>query len=415
MSIVSRRLLLIVGIVLFAIVATLYALPALVRHVAIARIGAITHRSVRIDRVDLDILTGHLTVRGFHLAERNGETPFADFEQLDVRLHLLPLLRGRLWIREAVLRNSTVRVVRFPAGFNLDDLIQTSGTTSGPLGVTVDRFALVGGTVTLEDRALPEWRTWTSENIQIEARNVSTQRDDGRVSGTSVTAGAPTSIEIEHLRLYPVHLQATMTVKGLDLALARLYLPPDAPVHLDRGRASSAMRVVLDARTGLRAEGEAQFEDITLVRPGEREPEVRVPAMTTQLTDFAFQDGRLQIGRFEVIGSASVRDPSATGAARFKVSTVRATSPTSRGQSPHPAGSIYRRLFREAAIWRSPAPSDLRRHRASSGSGSRTWTWRPGPASCPDPRRSLVSRRRTSGSTSHSARAYRRGCKDRLP
>ena len=325
MSVLSRRLVLIVSIVLLAIVATLYALPALVRHVAIARIGAITNRSVRIDRVDLAILTGHLTVRGFRLAERNGETPFADFEQLDVRLRLLPLLRGRLSIQEAVLRNSTVRVVRFPTGFNLDDLMQSSGTTSGPIDVTVDRFAVVGGTVTLEDRALPEWRTWTSENIQIEARDISTRRDDGRVSGTSVTAGAPTSIEIEHLRLYPVHLQATMTVKGLDLALARLYLPPDAPVHLDRGRASSSMRVVLDGRTGLRAEGKAQLEDIALVRPGEREPEVRVPAMTTELTDFVFQDGRLQIGRFEVVGSASVRDPSATGAARFKVSTVRAS------------------------------------------------------------------------------------------
>jgi len=325
MSMMSRRWLVFTGVLLVAIAGTLYVLPEVVRRVAISRIHAITHREVRIDGVHLNVLTGRLTVRGFRLAERGEEAPFADFERLDLHVSLPSLLRGHLWIREAVLRNSTVRVVRFPNEFNLSDLVQSSGTTGGSLDVTVDRFALVGGTVTLEDRALPEWRTWTSEHIEIEANNVSTRRDDGRAVGSSVTAGAPVSLEIEHLRLYPIHLQATVTVTGLDLALARVYLPPGAPVILDRGRATTSVRVELDARGGLRAAATAHLDNVALVKPGGHEPILLVPRMTAQLTDFVFQeDGQLRLGRCEVAGSASVLDPRvAGGPARFKLSTVR--------------------------------------------------------------------------------------------
>ncbi len=321
----GRRTFLIVGLVAVAVAVTLYALPEVMRRVAIAEIQAITHRPVRIDRVSMNLLTGRFSISGFHLAERGGAAAFADFERLDVRLHPLALLRRHLWIRSMVLRNSTVHVVRFPGGFNLSDLIQSSGTTSGPLDVTVDRFSLVGGTVTLEDRALAEPRTWASENIRIEAHNVSTRRDDGSAVGSSVTAGAPTSVQIEHLRLYPIHLQATMDVKGLDLALARLYLPPDAPVVVDRGRVSTSVRVELDARAGLRADVTGQFEDVALMKPGARVPLVRVPKLQVELTGFAFQDGRLELGRFDLAGSASVLNPSAGSAGRFESTTVRAS------------------------------------------------------------------------------------------
>jgi hypothetical protein len=323
----SRRWLALILVVLAVVVAgTLYALPELVRRVAIARVHAITGRPVSIDSVDLNILKGQLTVRGFRLAEPDGTAPFADFERLEIRLRFPSLLRGHLWIREAVLHGSTVRVVRFPTNeFNFSDLIRSSGTTGRTLDVTVDRFALVAGTVTLEDRALPQWRTWTSEHIAIEARNVSTRRDDGSAVGTSVTAGAPVSVEVKDLRLYPIHLQATVTVKGLDLALARLYLPPEAPVVLERGRATTSVTVALDARDGLRVDATSRFEDVALVRPDGGEPVALAPQVTTEVTGFAFRDGELRLGRLEVAGTMSVPDPTAKPGARLRLSTVRAS------------------------------------------------------------------------------------------
>jgi uncharacterized protein involved in outer membrane biogenesis len=164
---------------------------------------------------------------------------------------VLSLARGHVWVRELVMRKPTLRVVRLGDTFNFSDLFEGSEATQKRLDVTVDRFTLIDGTVAFEDRALPEHRTWTSDDIQIEAHNVSTLRDDGTVIASSMTAGAPNLVEIEQFRLYPIHLKAMVTVKGLDLALARLYWPPDAPVVLDRGRVSSTLNVtVLRARRG---------------------------------------------------------------------------------------------------------------------------------------------------------------------
>src|SRR5438093_1511983 len=256
-----RWVVLIVGIVLIGGAVALYWLPQIVRHVAVARIHALTQRPVSIDAVELNLFTGRLAVRGVRLAERYGSTPFASLQRLDVRLHLPSLLIGRLRFREIVVDDSTVHVVRLPGNeFNFSDLIRSSGEKSKPLDITVDRFALARGTVTLEDQALPEHRTWTSEQITIEARNVSTRRDDGTAVGTSVTAVAPVSIDVKNLRLYPVHLRATVTVAGLDLTPAQVYVPPDAPIRLDKGRMTTSLVVEVDAREGVRADGTARFE-----------------------------------------------------------------------------------------------------------------------------------------------------------
>ena len=94
-----------------------------------------------------------LVIRGFRLRELDGQTPFTDFDRLDVRIRPLSLLRGHLWIREVTLQGSTVRIIRFAEGFNISDLIPRSGGTGRTLDVTVDRLVVTKGTVALEDRA----------------------------------------------------------------------------------------------------------------------------------------------------------------------------------------------------------------------------------------------------------------------
>lgn len=363
-----RWLVLMLAILVVAGGVTLYLLPELVRRTAIARVEAMTDRPAAIDRVEVDLFTGRITVHGFRLSERDGQTPFADFERLELRVHLPPLLVGHLVLRELVLTDPTARVVRLPAGeFNFSDLIRRSGTTSRALDVTVERFRLTGGTVTLEDQALPERRTWTSEAITVDARNVSTRRDDGQATGRSVTGGAPVSVEVTNLRLHPVRLQATVTVEGLDLTPARVYLPPDAPVVLSGGRASMSVAVALDAREGLRGDATGRFEDITAVRRDGGEPLARVPGMTARVSGFALAEGALQVGELAVDGTLGVRDPLAQPGAPFRVSKVRAhvadfTWPaTAPGrlhlQSSIPGGGS---VTLTGSIEPPPAPSQLR-------------------------------------------------------
>jgi hypothetical protein len=313
----------IAGALLIMVVGTTLALPQLVRWITIVRIQAMTGRDAAIDAVEVQLLRQRVVVHGFRLAERGGDAPFADFERLDLSLRLAPLLRGHIWIREAILTNPVVRVVRFPETFNISDLVGGAGDAERRLGITVERFALAGGTVTLEDRALPEWRTWRSEQIEIEAHDLSTERDDGRARATSVTAGAPISLTLERVRLYPIHLVAAVSATDVDLSLARVYLPPGLPVVPDRGRFSTRATITLDARAGVRADATGEILNLALMRPGDPEPVAVLPTLTARMKDAVFNDGGTELGEITVAGAGTVRQAGPAG--RLDISSLSAS------------------------------------------------------------------------------------------
>jgi uncharacterized protein involved in outer membrane biogenesis len=321
-----RWLVAVLGLVAVGGVVTLLGLPELVRRLAIVRIEAKTHRPTSIDAVELSLLRGRVGVRGLRLTERDGTTPFADLERLDARLHVPALFRGHLWLRELVVDGSTVRVVRLPGGdFNFSDLIAASGATERTFDVTVDRFTLRRGTVTLEDRALPETRTWASEQITIDAHNVSTRRGDGTAVARSLTAGSPVSLEMWDLRLYPIHLRAVAKTEGTDLTPLQLYLPPDTPVTLVRGRVSTSVSVVLDARTGLRADATGRVEDVVLTRGDGGEDLARLPGLTVDVRGLGFNAGEVEVAQLALDGAIRMRDPAAPASRRYPLSSVRAS------------------------------------------------------------------------------------------
>ena len=316
-------LLLVAAVLVVAVVVGLYALPEIVRRVAIARVHALTGRPVAIDRVDVALLRGRFTIHGFRLAEPDGRTPFADFQRLDLRVNLPSLLVGHVWIREMALSDSTVRVVRHTGNvFNFSDLVGRSGDGGRALDITVDHFVLARGTVALEDRALAQPRTWTSERITIDARNVSTRRSDGRAIGSAVTAGAPTTVDVKNLRLAPIHVDAILAVQGLDLTVAQIYLPPDRFL-VDRGRATMSITATVDAREGIRADATGQFTDVAVLRPDGRDTLAAVPQLTTRVNGFAFRDGALRLGALALDGAVKVRDPLAKRGDRMQHAEIR--------------------------------------------------------------------------------------------
>jgi hypothetical protein len=60
--------------------AVLVWLPEVARRVTLVQIHALTWRPVSIEAVELNVLTGRFTIRGFRLTEHDGTTPFANFE-----------------------------------------------------------------------------------------------------------------------------------------------------------------------------------------------------------------------------------------------------------------------------------------------------------------------------------------------
>jgi Domain of Unknown Function (DUF748) len=321
-----RWLALVLGVLMVGGAVLAYRLPELVRRIAVARIHATTQRAVSIDRLDLNLFTGRAAIHGFRLDDRDGRTPFADVSQLVVRVRLLPLLIGRLHLRELSLTDSTVRVVRLPdGGFNFSDLVSGQSTPSArPPKITVDRFTLRGGKVTLEDRGLREPRTWVSDAITIDAHGLSTIRGGGTAVARSVTAGSPVTIELTDVQLHPIHLRAVVTTEGLDLSLARVYMPATAPAVVERGRMSASMTATLDARAGIEADVTTRLEDVALTRPDGGEPLLLAPAITSRVKGLGFANGSLRVGELALDGAMSVRDPTTKGGQRFRLSDLHA-------------------------------------------------------------------------------------------
>jgi uncharacterized protein DUF748 len=299
-----------------------YFLPQIVRQVAITAIEVATRRKVAIDAIDVDVSTGRFTVRGFRLADRDFPEPLATFDRLEGRLHRRSLLRLHIWLEHLTLVNPTVHIVRTaPGTFNISDLL--SGKESSPLDITIDHFVISGGTALLDDRVVAPARTWKSEHITLDARNVATLREGGTATASTIVHGAPVMVSVENLRLYPVYLRAQVTLGVADLSLVRLYLPPAAPVALERGFIAAGISLVHDAREGTRVSMGARLTDVVLSRRGQDVPVFTSPELSVTINDLVMKAGAVALGRAEVDGDATVIDGGVAPPARFHLTRLR--------------------------------------------------------------------------------------------
>ena len=76
--------------------------------------------------------------------------------------------------------------------------------------MTIDRLALTGGALTVEDRAVATPRTWRAEAITVEASALSTvdAAPRGALRLAAAVAGAPLSVELTELGLVPLRARA---------------------------------------------------------------------------------------------------------------------------------------------------------------------------------------------------------------
>jgi hypothetical protein len=288
---------------------TMAKLPEIVRRALVWRLETLSQRPVAIERLELNVLTGQLAIHGLRIDDRDEPRPLAHAERITARLHRRSLLGLHVWVEDLVVERSSVRIVRLGANrFNISDLLDRPRRPPGLVGVTVDRLLVTDGTVLLEDRTLAPPRTWTSERITLDARDLSTARADGSAEGSTVVAGAPVHLRIEDLRLAPVHLRAHVTVGNLDLGLLRLYVPGDAAVLPDRGLLAAGVTVVHDARDGTRISAGARIHDLTLERRGQSAPLATSPETVVTLNDLHLQDGGFALARAEVEGDLSVTE-----------------------------------------------------------------------------------------------------------
>jgi len=290
-------------------VATIKFAPEIVRQVAVIRLESLLHRRVSIDRLELNVLTGHVTVHGVHVAERDEPGMLATIERLEARVRRRSLWRLHVWLEELTITGTQIHVVRLsPTRFNISDLLERPAQPRAPLPVTIDRLRVADSTLVFDDRTLRPTRTWKVERIDVDGRALSTRNAGGSLQLRSVAAGAPLYVRVDDFRLAPIHLQAHVTAADVDLGLLRLYLPGDAAVLPDRGILSAGATVVHDATEGTRVSAGARVRDVVLHRRAQDGAFVTSPQLTVTLNDLLVNGGNVSVGRAEIEGDVSVTE-----------------------------------------------------------------------------------------------------------
>jgi hypothetical protein len=286
---------------------TLVALPSIVRRLAVSQLAAATGRTIALDDVDVELFRGRLDLRGLHVLDRDG-APLLTVDRVEVRFSPGALAGGHLRIVDATVQTLTVRIVRTgPSEFNVSDLLGRKVEPGGATpALTIERLALVGGALVIEDRTLTPPRTWRVEAMELQARDVSALpgAPAGVATLRAVAAGSPVSLSVTDLRLAPLHFQATLSAQELDASLAALYLPPGSPLSPTRGRVSLSATVNHDAATGTLIALDAGLTGIELHRPGQESAYLSAPLVRVTVEGLRVRSGDIELTRLAVDGGA---------------------------------------------------------------------------------------------------------------
>jgi hypothetical protein len=236
-----------------------WALPEIVRRVALDQIPKRTGRAVAIEDVDVNPFTGHLAVKGFRLAEREGPAPFVEFERFDVRLGLMDLLRSHVRVRDLALVAPSLRVVRRgPVEFNFSDLLAgTKEAAPEPRAspsrwtVTLEHVRVLGGRARIDDRAVSPPAEWRVQGLDIEATNLTTRAGaaPGELSLRAQIDEARLGIRLEPVRLAPLRAAARLSLDGFQTRRLEpyVYIPLGTPYRPKGGRFGLALDIDVDS------------------------------------------------------------------------------------------------------------------------------------------------------------------------
>jgi Domain of Unknown Function (DUF748) len=259
MSRFGKLILIAVASVLLLVGGLLWALPEIIRRVALDRIPRLTGRAVTIGDIDLNLFTGRLAIKRFRLADRPGPEPFAEFERFDVRLSPTALLRSHVHILEIALTAPSLRIVRTgPAEFNFSDLF--AGTkepapepspAASRWTVTVERLAIERGRVQVDDRAVSPASEWVVQPLDVDARGVTTRAGaaQGRLTVRARVNETPVTVDADPLRLAPLRFDARVSVEGFETQRLNpyVYIPMGTPYRPTGGRFSLALTADVDS------------------------------------------------------------------------------------------------------------------------------------------------------------------------
>ena len=115
--------LIITGVFVALIAAVLIALSPVATNYVNTHGEELVGRKLSVEKLKINLLTGHVAIHHLKLYEDDGTTEFVTFDTLDVRARLLRLIGKDVYLSHITLVNPHVRLVQDGKRFNFTRLI----------------------------------------------------------------------------------------------------------------------------------------------------------------------------------------------------------------------------------------------------------------------------------------------------
>lgn len=277
--------------------ALVWALPEIIRRVALDQIPKRTGRAVAIDDIDLNLFTGRLAIKKFRLAERDGAEAFVEAERLDARIVPTALLRSDIRLAEVALVAPSIRVVRTgPSELNFSDLLQPAGDARPATGpsrwtVTLDRLTISGGAIRARDQVVSPAAEWVVQDLGLDVGGITTKAGvaPGRASVRARIDEAILDVTADPLRLDPLKVNAKVALDGFEIRRAGPYAFAATPYHPRGGRLNLALDATVDQEgeelTKAAITGSVNIEREAMTRAGKDDPFLGVSRIAVEVKE----------------------------------------------------------------------------------------------------------------------------------
>jgi len=226
------------------------AAPPLLRGKIAGELSNKLHRPVSIEQIKINPYTLTVTVRGFLMQEKQGQSPALSFEELFVNLELQSLIRLAPVIEELRLVKPYVNLVRQPdLKYSFQDLIDEF--TSGPPGPT-PRFALyniqiIDGKIDFDDQPKQTKHAVSALKIGVPVISSLPAHLDIKVKPefSALIDGAPFHLAGDSTTPFKDSLESTLAIKIDKLEIAKFleYSPVALNFKLPSGQLNGKVTV----------------------------------------------------------------------------------------------------------------------------------------------------------------------------
>ncbi len=240
----------VLGIAIFLIVFAVtgfFVVPPVAKHYLVKGLGEALDRPVTIEAIKLNPFTMIAVVKGFTVKERDAATAFVSFGELRLDVQTRSLFRLAPVLREIVLTDPYVHVVRNADGhtYNFSDLIEKFSRPASPPGepkrevrFSLNNVQIVHGNIEIDDRPKQAHHTVRDINIAIPSlSNLSNDvHDYVEPSFSALVNGTPFSLQ-GRTKPFQDTIETSMdiNIQKLDIPRYMEYLPVDPGFRIRSG------------------------------------------------------------------------------------------------------------------------------------------------------------------------------------